>query len=142
MKENMTAKTQITVHAPAAKVWAALTTPELIKQYMMGADVHTDWKVGSPLTYTGEYQGKKFEEKGVIKQIEPEKILQATHFSSMSGKDDVPENYAMVTWELEPDGDNTVLSVSQDHLESEKGVAGAKQNWQGVLKSLKKITEA
>ena len=138
----MTAKTQITVHAPAAKVWAALTTPELIKQYLMGADVHTDWKVGSPLTYTGEYQGKKYEEKGVIKQIEPEKILQATHFSSMSGKDDKPENYALVTWELEPNGDDTVLSVSQDHLENEKGVAGAKQNWTNVLKDLKKITEA
>ncbi len=54
----------------------------------MGADVKSDWKVGSSLTYTGEYQGKPYEEKGIIKKIEPEKVLQATHFSKGSGKED------------------------------------------------------
>jgi len=136
------ATTKVTIHASNDRVWEALTTPELIKQYMMGADVHTDWKVGGPLTYTGEYQGKKFEEKGTIKKLEPGKTLAATHFSSMSGKPDVPENYALVTWELEPKGKDTVLSVSQDNIESEKGVEQSTQNWSGVLKSLKKIVES
>lgn len=140
--QKHTAKTKVTIHAPADQVWQALTTPELIKQYMMGADVHTDWKVGSPLTYTGEYQGKKFEEKGTIKQLEPGKVLAATHFSSMSGKPDVPENYALVTWELEQNGDDTVLSVSQDNIDSEKGVAQSKQNWTGVLANLKQLVES
>ncbi|MFT3699190.1 MAG: SRPBCC domain-containing protein [Kofleriaceae bacterium] len=136
-----TATTKITIHASKDQVWKALTTPELIKQYMMGADVHTDWNVGSPLTYTGEYKGKKFEEKGTIKKIEPGKTLAATHFSSMSGKPDVPENYALVTWELEPKGDDTVLSVSQDNIDSDKGVEQSKQNWTGVLSTLKKVVE-
>ncbi|HEY0250550.1 MAG TPA: SRPBCC domain-containing protein, partial [Kofleriaceae bacterium] len=91
------ARTQITIHAPKARVWAALTTPRLIKQYMMGADAHSDWKVGSPLTYTGEYEGKPFEEKGVIQRFEPEHVLAATHYSSSSGKPDKPENYHLVT---------------------------------------------
>ena len=38
MKETLTAKTQMTIHANASQVWEALTKPELIKQYMMGAD--------------------------------------------------------------------------------------------------------
>ena len=96
------AHTQISIAASPDRVWTALTTPEMIKQFMFGADVHTDWKVGSPLTYTGEMQGKKYEEKGTIKKLEPGKVLAATHFSSMSGKPDVPENYALVTWQLEP----------------------------------------
>jgi uncharacterized protein YndB with AHSA1/START domain len=137
-----TAHTQISIAASPERVWTALTTPELIKQFMFGADVHTDWKVGSPLTYTGEYQGKKYEEKGTIKKIEPGKVLAATHFSSMSGKPDVPENYALVTWELEPNQDETVLSVDQDNIDSEKGVEQSKQNWTGVLASIKKIVEA
>jgi uncharacterized protein YndB with AHSA1/START domain len=140
--QKHTATTKVTIHATNDRVWEALTTPELIKQYMMGADVHTDWKVGGPLTYTGEYQGKKFEEKGTIKKLEPGKVLAATHFSSMSGKPDVPENYALVTWALEPNGEDTVLEVSQDNIESEKGVEQSKQNWSVVLKSLKKIVEA
>lgn len=136
-----TAISKVTIHAPKDLVWQALTTPELIKQYMMGADVHTDWKVGSPLTYTGEYQGKKFEEKGEIKELTPGVKLAATHFSSMSGKPDVPENYALVTWALEDQGGHTVVSVSQDNIESAEGVAQSKASWSGVLKTLKLVVE-
>ena len=138
---QLTAKTQITVHAPPAKVWEALTTPALIKQYMMGADVSTDWKVGSPLVYTGTYQGKAYEEKGVIKKIEPGKLLQATHFSASSGKEDKPENYALVTWQLESKNGGTVVHVSQDNLSSEKAVESSERNWTFVLQGLKKTVE-
>ncbi|MEO8877436.1 MAG: SRPBCC family protein [Polyangiaceae bacterium] len=141
MTENLTAKTELTICAPTSKVWEALTKPELVKKYMMGADVKSDWKVGSALTYTGEYKGKAFEEKGVIKKIEPEKLLQATHFSTTSGKEDKPENYALVTWQLEKRGDETVVSVSQDHIADEKGVEGSKANWSSVLQGLKKTVE-
>jgi len=136
------ANTKITIDASPDRVWAALTTPEMIKQFMFGADVHTDWKVGGPLTYTGEYQGKPYEEKGTIKRIEPGKVLAATHYSSMSGKPDVPENYALVTWELQPKDGATVLTVAQDNIENEKGVEQSKQNWTGVLRTIKKIVEA
>jgi hypothetical protein len=97
--------------------------------------------VGSPLTYTGEFQGKPYEEKGIIKKIEPEKILQATHFSKTSSKEDKPENYALVTWELHEKDGATVVSVSQDGLSNEKGVEGSKANWRGVLEGLKKTVE-
>jgi uncharacterized protein YndB with AHSA1/START domain len=141
MTENLVAKTQITIHATPAKVWDALTKPEQVKQYMMGADVKSDWKVGSPLVYTGEYQGKPFEEKGVIKQIEPRKLLQATNFSSMSGKEDQPENYVLVTWALHESDGATVVTVSQDSLRSQKAVDGSKANWKGVLEGLKRTVE-
>ena len=142
MKHEHIAKTQITVHATAAEVWKALTTPALIKKYLMGADVHTDWKVGSPLVYTGTYQGKPYEEKGTIQKIEPGKLLQATHFSATSGKEDKPENYALVTWKLDPEGDATVVSVTQDNISSEQAIEGAKKNWTAVLQGLKKTVEA
>jgi uncharacterized protein YndB with AHSA1/START domain len=142
MKENLVAKTQMTIHASPTKVWEALTKPELVKKYMMGADVKSDWKVGSALTYTGEYKGKRFEEKGVIKKIEPEKLLQATHFSTTSGKQDAPENYALVTWELHEKDGTTVVAVSQDGIQNEKGVEASKVNWAGVLEGLKKTAES
>jgi uncharacterized protein YndB with AHSA1/START domain len=142
MKGNYAAESKIAIHAPPAKVWEALTTPALVKSYLMGADVKSDWKVGSPLTYTGEYQGKPFEEKGVIRKIEPGKVLQATHFSATSGKEDKPENYALVTWELTQDGDETIVSVTQDSIATKEGVATSQSNWSGVLAGLKKTTEA
>src|ERR1700744_1781624 len=104
-----TAKTEITIHAAPARVWAPLTKPELVKQYFMGADMTADWKVGGELKYTGEFQGKPFEEHGVIKQLEPANKLQGLHLTAGSGKPDKPENYALVTWELEKHAADTVL---------------------------------
>jgi AraC family transcriptional activator of pyochelin receptor len=141
MDKNFTAKTQVTIKAPPARVWDALTRPALIKKYMMGADVHTDWKVGSPIRYTGEYQGKPFEERGEILAIEPGQMLRTTHFSVSSGKEDKPENYARITWELRDDAGATVVSVSQDNIDTEKGVSASEANWNGVLQGLRKTVE-
>ena len=57
MKDTLIAQTSISVDASAAQVWKALTTPRLVKKYLMGTDVATDWKEGSPITYSGEYEG-------------------------------------------------------------------------------------
>ena len=110
MKEELMTTVQITVHASPQAVWKALVSPAQVKLGMMGADVSSEWKVGSPLVYTGTYQGKRFEEKGVIKQIEPGKVLQATHFSTTSGKEDKPENYHLVTWRLAEKNGNVSAS--------------------------------
>lgn len=141
MTNKLTATSQIRVQARAGKVWEALTKPALIKQYMMGAEVHTDWKVGSPLIYSGTYQGKPYEEKGVIQKIEPGKLLQATHFSAASGREDKPENYALVTWQLEEQDGATVVAVSQDNIANEQGVQASQKNWHSVLEGLKKTVE-
>ena len=141
MKTKLTATTSVTIHAPASKVWEALVTPKIVKQYMFGADVESDWKVGSAIRYTGVYDGKPFEEKGEIKQFEPKKVFQATNFSSMSEQEDKPENYALVTYRLKADGSKTKLTISQNNIGSEKGVENSKTNWKGVLRSLKQTVE-
>jgi uncharacterized protein YndB with AHSA1/START domain len=141
MAKQHTATTQTLVQATPDEVWKALTTPALIKQYMMGADVHSKWEVGSPLVYTGSYQGKPYEEKGIIQKLEPGKLLQATHFSASSGKEDKPENYALVTWQLDARGNATQVTVSQDNIPNEQGVQASQKNWQSVLEGLKKTVE-
>jgi uncharacterized protein YndB with AHSA1/START domain len=101
MKNTLIAETSISIDATPAEVWKAITIPELIKKYLMGTDVSSDWKEGSTITYTGEYEGKKYHDKGIIKKIEREKIFQSTYLSSMSGKEDKPENYNLVTYKIE-----------------------------------------
>lgn len=51
MNGNSTAEATVTINAASADVWNALVTPEAIRQYMFGTDVHTDWKEGSPITW-------------------------------------------------------------------------------------------
>src|SRR5665811_1351000 len=116
MKETLNAKISLSINAAPSKVWKAITTPASIKKYLMGTDVSTDWKEGSPINYTGEYNGKKYHDKGVIKKIEPEKIFQSTYWSSMGGKEDKPENYNLVTYNLSEKDGKTVLTLTQDNV--------------------------
>jgi hypothetical protein len=44
----------------------------------MGTNVSIDWKEGSAISYEGDYNGKKYHDKGVIKKIEPGKLFQST----------------------------------------------------------------
>ena len=64
MNEKYVAQAKIIINAPVSKVWQALINPEIIKQYLFDTDVISDWQVGSPITYRGEWQGKAFEDKG------------------------------------------------------------------------------
>ena len=72
MKNTLITETSVSVNASPAQVWKVLTTPRLIKKYLMDTDVTSDWKEGSAITYNGEYEGKKYHDKGTIKKIEPE----------------------------------------------------------------------
>ncbi len=141
MATNFIAKTSILVDAPTSKVWEALITPSIIKEYLYGTNVTSDWTVGSSITYTGEWQGKQYEDKGTILQLIPEKLLESTYWSGMSGLEDIPENYNKVTYELETEGNQTRLTISQDNVKDEAGREQAEKNWAGVLQSLKALLE-
>lgn len=141
MSSNLLAKVSISVHASKHDVWKALTDPEAVRQYMMGANVESDWKAGSPIVWKGEYKGKPFEDKGKILEIEPEKSLKYSHYSPMSGAPDKPENYHAVSITLSGKGDNTELSLTQDKNPTEKARAESEKNWKMMLEGLKKVAE-
>jgi uncharacterized protein YndB with AHSA1/START domain len=142
MKNTLIAETSVSVDTTPAQVWKVLTTPKLIKKYLMGTDVTSDWKEGSTITYNGEYEGKKYHDKGVIKKIEPEKILQSTYLSSMSGNEDKPENYNLVTYKITKRDDKTVITLTQDNNATEKEKEHSTENWKAVLKKLKEVAES
>ena len=142
MNDKFRATAKTTIHAPASKVWDALTKPELIKQYLFGSDVISDWKVGSPITYKGEWQGKPFEDKGEILKVEPEKILVSTHWSPLSGVPYTPENSHTVTYKLNGNGNSTEVTIIQDNNANEKEKAESEQIWRTVLEGMKKLLES
>lgn len=142
MKNRFTARTSVEMLVPPEKVWEALTNPDLIRQYLFGTEAISDWKEGSTITYRGEWEGKPYEDKGVIRKVIPGKMLQSTYWSSMSGTDDSPENYALVTYELEPVEDNTRITVTQENCPSEESCRHSQDNWTMVLEVMKKLLES
>jgi len=141
VNKGLIAKASISINAPAAKVWNALTNPEVIKQYMFGTTVISDWLKGSQIVWKGAWQGKKYEDKGVILKLKPERLIQYSHFSPLSGKPDLPENYHTVTIKLTTDEAGTAVSLSQDNNETEEAREHSEKNWKMMLDALKKLLE-
>ena len=142
MNKNLIAKTAITIKAPSQRVWDALVTPAAIKQYMFGTTVVSDWKEGSAIVWKGVWQGKSYEDKGVILQFKPARTLQYTHFSPLSGLPDDPDSYHTVTIELSAVGSATLVSLSQDNNSTEQAREHSEKNWGMMLAGLKKMVEA
>ena len=141
MANDFKAKMHTIIQAPVEKVWQALTDPSLIKQYLFGTDTVTDWKKGSPITYSGVYEGKPYQDKGTIIDIVPQKILHTTHYSSMSGKEDKPENYHHVIYQLEARNGHTLITLTQDNIANETELQHMEKNWKAVLEGMKKLLE-
>ena len=141
MNKNLIAKASININVPVSRVWQALVTPADIKQYFFGTDTVSDWREGSPIYWRGEWQGKPYEDKGVILQLKPGRTLQYSHYSPLSGAPEVPENYHTVTIELTDEGNQTGVTLSQDNNASDEEREHSEQNWGMVLAGMKKYLE-
>jgi uncharacterized protein YndB with AHSA1/START domain len=132
----------VTIDAPRAKVWDALTNPEKVKLYLHGTNLSTDWKVGSPISWKGEWKGQSYEDKGTVLEVETGRLLKNTHWSPMGGSADKPENYHTVTYELKDAGGKTILTLTQDNnATQEEADKMAEDNWGPVLRGLKETVE-
>ncbi len=141
MDQELIARASIDIAASIDKVWLALVRPEAIRQYMFGTTVISDWREGRPITWQGEWQGKPYQDKGVILQLKPKHLIQYSHFSPLSGLPDVPDNYHTVTVELSAGGDQTRVTLAQDNNGNEEERLHSQTNWEMMLSALKKYVE-
>ena len=141
MVERLTATASILINAEPAAIWAVITDPQQLGQAFFGATVDTDWRVGSPITYRGEWQGRRFEDKGEIVKVEPNEVLQVTHFSPLSGQPDIPENYHTVTFQLARRDGGTELVITQTNAASQEEREHSEANWAKVLDKIKQAAE-
>jgi uncharacterized protein YndB with AHSA1/START domain len=142
MPGGLVAKAGITINAPASKAWDALINPDLIKEYMFGATVESEWKLGSPITWKGQWKGKAYEDKGRILEIQPGHRLQYSHFSPLSGAADRPENYHNVTIDVVGDDGPVRVELSQDNNKTPEAAEESRRNWMTMLEGLKRTVEA
>jgi uncharacterized protein YndB with AHSA1/START domain len=139
--EDLRTEDSVTIEVPMDRVWDALTTPELIKIWFFGVDTTTNWNVGSPIVHRGEYQGRPYEDKGTILEIEPPHRLVHSHWSPVSGLPDAPQSYQRVTWELTEHDGGTELTIREVNLPTEEAKRTSEQSWRMVLENLKRLLE-
>ncbi len=141
MNVNLEVTKIIEIKADSDTVWDAITNPDKIKVYFFGTEVLTDWKVGSPIIFQGEFDGQKYMDKGNILVVEPGSLLKYNYWSSFSGLEDKIENYSIVTYQLKDEIDQTTLSLNQKGFANDQALEHAQNAWQMVLQGLKDMLE-
>jgi uncharacterized protein YndB with AHSA1/START domain len=141
MEDTKIAKASILIQASLASVWEALVNPEIIKGYMFGTTVVSDWKEGSPIYWRSKWQGKSYEDKGTILQFKRLSTLQYSHYSPLTGAADVPENYHTVTIYLSELPTGVEVTLTQDNNPTKEAQEHSEKNWKAMLDGLKKYLE-
>jgi uncharacterized protein YndB with AHSA1/START domain len=135
------ATAQIVIRASREAIWDAITQPELVKQYFFGTNLSTDWRVGSPIFFRGEWEGKAYEDKGTVLSFEPMKSLSFNYWSAFSGHEDKPELRHIVRYDLEETPEGVRVTLNQSNVDTQAHAEHSQQNWQKVLTSLKELVE-
>ncbi len=138
MQTDFTIHYKTIVNAPIEQVWEALTNPEIVKQYFFGTELVTNWQVGSPIIFQGEWEGQKYQDKGTVLEYEANKRLAYSYLSNWSDKADLPENYLWICYEVEQNGSTTQLTIHQSNYDLEKA-QHSEGNWAELVAKMMEI---
>ena len=122
------------VAEPPERVWAELLHPGA--KWMLGANIETDFKVGSPITFEGHFFGLQFADHGTVLAFERPTLMHFTHFSPLSGLEDVPENYHDIAISLEAVDGGTRIEVVEQNICSEEHAGNVEHQWTQALATL------
>jgi uncharacterized protein YndB with AHSA1/START domain len=142
MADTYSAQTSITINAPIERVWDALVNPRIVSQYLHGTTLEADWRPGGAVTWTGEWKGQAYTDKGTVLRYEPPRAVATTHWSPMAGTEDSPENYHHVTYELvEHDGATTLTLTHGNSPTQADADTMVANSWTPVLADIKRVVE-
>lgn len=131
----------ISINASPEKIWLVLVDPEAVKKYYFGMAWETDWQKGSPIAFIGEWDRQPFRDKGFILDVQPGSFLQFSYFNAESGKQDVPENYTEMRYELHAQGSGCVFTVFQYGFNNPSEFTAVESKWNSLLWMVKELAE-
>ena len=137
----------LTINANADQVWQMLTNPDLVKQYMFGSTIHSDWTEGSSVVYTLPIEGKDvIIVNGLIEEIKKPTRLHHTLFPTGADMEDIRENYLDIIYSIDEQDGVSELTIEQFGFSS---VANGEQRynesvsgWDQLLAKMKEIAES
>ncbi|MFL6548469.1 MAG: SRPBCC family protein [Povalibacter sp.] len=137
-----TSDSTVKILAPAKKVWLALTSPGLVKQWQYGSDLLTTWEVGTSIVFRNEWNGQVFEQKGTVLEFSPESRLKYSLFFPRPDLQEIPEHSFFMTYELaESNGITSLLVRQEDPRPSQPDESSGGDDGPDVFSLLKELVE-
>jgi uncharacterized protein YndB with AHSA1/START domain len=127
------------IRTPPEKLWDALIQPEFTKQYWFGMHHESEWSAGAPWKLVTD-DARVANTGQVIELDRPRKLVITWRFEM--SPEMRAEGYSRVTMEIEPAGDVTKLTVTQEiDFADSKLIEFTRGGWPLVLSSLKSLLE-
>jgi len=128
------------INADTKKVWTVLTNPTYIERWL-GVKTQSTWKPKNDITFSFTWDGKDYTDKGIIIQLENEKVFSYSYWSVFSGLPDKAENYSKIEFELIQASAGTTLKLTHSNFATETMYKHSDKNWEETLNEIKKIAE-
>lgn len=136
--DGYVARATTRIDAGRDRVWRALTDPAMAREYMFGTELDSDFVVGHPVTWRGRLHGSPYEDHGIVLTVEVPCRLRMTH---QAGSADGAARRHTITYELEPDDEATLLTLTQDNAATARERDRSAETWCAMLAELKRLLE-
>lgn len=121
------------------ELWRALTTPEFLARYWLGATAEAEWQKGGAWKLV--FPDGRVADSGEIVDFEPPRLL-AIKWRNEWSPEYKEEGWSMCTMELEQMGEAVKLSVCHTmERENAKFIGAVGNGWPQILSNLKSLLE-
>ena len=140
MESSRKSEKMVSIKTDAKTLWSILTESKYTKVYMFNCTVSSNWEIGDPIIWEGNYEGYKAYQKGEILDIKPLKLIKYSTFDPNFGLEDKPENYIHVTYLLNEKDNETELTIINETFDgNEERMNHINQGWEMVIAKIKEI---
>lgn len=139
MSQTLRQVFEVYIRTTPEKLWEALTSGDLTKQYFFGGVARSDWKAGSAYAFVDE-DGDTMHFGEVIESDAPRKLVYTFNAGYWAKEDRDPAS--RVTCEIVPLGEACKLTLIHEHVAGEtKTSKGTFTGWSQILSGLKTLLE-
>jgi uncharacterized protein YndB with AHSA1/START domain len=103
--------------------------------------VESDFKVGSPISWKGTWEGKPFEDRGVIKRVLPNSLIQYTHWSTASSTAEDAGSHNLLTFRLSKVKEGVRVVLQHENIATLQMKEHSEGMWNQLLATMKKMAE-
>ena len=122
------------------KLWHALTTPEFMDQYWLGAHFRAEWKAGGAWSIT--YPDGRVTDTGAVLEYDPPRRIVLTWRNEFRSELHA-EGFGQCVFEVEPAGPASRLRVTHSiEVPESKLIDAVSGGWPLILSNLKSLIES
>lgn len=131
----------VVIRAAVDATWRAMMDPELGHRWLGGFRFVSSWEVGGPVSMVGTLNGEDYRDVGTVRMFEAGRVVQYDHWSTLWRVPDAPENRAVLTFSVEPEGEGTRVAIRHELPAVEALAQHSNFFWRGALEQLRRLVE-